>query len=325
MIRVALMGNTQPQAARLKQLLKVDAELILDDETRATRASPLEVDVALSIRFNAADIAAVHCRMIQCSGIGIDGIALTALPKTTIVCNVGEHEVPIAEYVMLGLLEHEIGMGKAIAGFSSANWGNLFRGRVPHGEMAGKTIGIVGFGHIGKAIAVRARAFGMKVIGVNRSGRAAPEADRIVKFTDMNSVLGACDYVVLACPLTEETRGIVGAEALAPMKPAALLDNDARGEVEDEDALYAALTASRIGGALIDTWYNYPTLKDPNPRPAQHVFETLPNVRPTPHIAGWTEGLMERRYAAMAENIRRFASGEPLLNVVWRDGAPAGQ
>src|SRR5262249_15220860 len=154
----------------------------LDDATRAARKAPLEVDAAISIRFNEADIAALSCRLLQCSGAGVDGIALQSLPRATTVCVVYEHEIPIAEYVMLGILEHEIGMAKATATFDGQRWGDLFRGRATHGEAAGRTVGIVGFGHIGKAIAVRARAFGMRVIAVNRSGAPAEEADHVERF-----------------------------------------------------------------------------------------------------------------------------------------------
>jgi phosphoglycerate dehydrogenase-like enzyme len=265
----------------------------------------------------------VSCRLLQCSGAGVDGIALQALPKTTTVCVVYEHEIPIAEYVMLGILEHEIGMTKATATFEGRRWGDLFRGRLTHGEAAGKTIGIVGFGHIGKAIAVRARAFGMRVISVNRSGAAHPDADHIERFDRLPWLLGEADYVVLACPLTEETRGMIGAAELAAMKPTALLINVARGPVADQDALYQALSSRRIAGALLDAWYNYPTLTDPNPQPSRHDFAALDNVRATPHMSGWTEGLMERRYQRIADNLARFSRGEVLLNVVWRDGGPA--
>lgn len=320
-MRIALVGNTQAQAARLTKLLDFDAEIILDDATRATRNDPLEADAAVSIRFNAADIAAVHCRLLQCSGVGIDGIALDRLPRDTVVCNVNEHEIPIAEYVMLGLLEHEIHMEQAVATFSPERWGDLFRRRVPHGEVAGKTIGIVGFGRIGKAIATRARAFGMTVLGVNRSGRAAPEADRMVPFADLATVLATSDYVILACPLTDETRGLMNAKTFAAMRPTALLVNVARGEVVDEDAMWDVLSNRRIAGALVDTWYDYPTQAQPNPRPWHHPFETLDNLRPTPHMSAWTEGLMARRYRVIADNLGRFHRGEPLLNVVWRDGA----
>jgi phosphoglycerate dehydrogenase-like enzyme len=323
MLRILLVGNTQAQAGRLRSLLPFEVELLLDDDTRATRTLPLDVDVAISIRFNPADIAAVHCRLLQCSGVGIDGIALEKLPRETIVCNVNEHEIPIAEYVMAGMLEHEIGLARAVAEFDGAKWGQQFRGRVQHGELAGKTLAIVGFGRIGKALAVRARAFGMKIVAVNRSGRPAAEADRVMRFDRLAKAVADADYVVLACPLTEETRGLMDADILARMKSTALLVNVARGEVAEERALWKALSQRRIAGALIDTWYHYPSLADPDPKPSRFPFETLPNVRATPHMAGWTEGLMARRYAAMAKNLTHLARSEPLDNIVWRDGAPA--
>jgi phosphoglycerate dehydrogenase-like enzyme len=320
-MRIALVGNTQAQVARLRRYLDFEAEILLDDDTRATRNAPLEVDAAISIRFNSADIAAIQCRLLQCSGVGIDGIALAELPHATAVCNVHEHEIPIAEYVLAGLLDHEIGLFRAASGFTGSGWGNLFRTRVPHGEAAGKTMVVVGFGRIGKAIATRARAFGITVVAVTRSGRAAPEADRSARVDALPEILPQADYVVLACPLTTATRGLIGASAFAAMKPTALLVNVARGEVIDEEALWQAMTTGRIAAALIDTWYRYPTLAEPNPLPSRFAFDTLANVRCTPHISAWTEGLMDRRYRAIAANLGRFHRGEPLHDVVWRDGA----
>jgi phosphoglycerate dehydrogenase-like enzyme len=320
MIRIGLVGNTQAQVDRLKRFLTFPAEVILDDDTRATRTAPLEVDVAISIRFNAADIAAVRCRLLQCSGVGIDGIALDKLPRNTAVCNVHEHEIPIAEYVMAGILDNEIDLFRAEQSFNAAGWGNLFRARVPHGEAAGKTILIVGLGRVGKAIATRARVFGMHVLGVSRSGRSVPEADRVDNFRRLNEALREADYVALACPLTDETRGLIDAAAFAAMKSSAMLINVARGEVVDEQALFDAMTKKRIAAALLDVWYTYPTLAEPNPKPSRFALEAVPGVKCTPHISAWTEGLMERRYKAMADNLARFANGEPLLNVVWRDG-----
>jgi phosphoglycerate dehydrogenase-like enzyme len=319
MMRIGLVGNTQAQAARLERLLSFPAEIVLDDATRSTRNAPLEVDAAISIRFNAADIAAVNCRLLQCSGVGIDGIALDKLPASVTVCNVHEHEIPIAEYVLAGILDHEVGLFRAESSFDGGNWGNLFRSRAPHGEAAGKTVGIVGFGRIGKAIATRARAFDMRVIAVNQSGRVSPEADRVVDFRGMAAILPEVDYLVLACPLTDETRGIIDDEAFAAMKPSALLINVARGEVVNEQALYGAMSQRRIAGALLDVWYTYPSIAEPNPKPSRFAFETMPGVKCTPHVSAWTEGLMERRYKVIADNLARLHNGRPLLNVVWRD------
>jgi phosphoglycerate dehydrogenase-like enzyme len=323
-MRIVLVGNTQERASQLRALLPFEAEILLDDETRPGRNQPLEVDAAVAIRFGAADIAAISCRLLQCSGAGVDGIALERLPKDTTVCNVYEHEAPVAEYVMAGVLEHEIGLAKAAETFSAANWGDLFRTRKLHGELADRTMCVVGFGRIGRAVAVRAKAFGVRVIAVNRSGRAADGADATFRFDRIREAVRDADFVVLACPLTEETRGLIDASALASMRPTAVLVNVARGAVVEEAALWKALESGSIAGALLDTWYSYPSAADPNPPPAQFPFESLPNVRATPHIAGWTEGLAKRRYRAIADNLTRLKRGEPLLNIVWSEGKPAG-
>lgn len=319
-MRIALVGNTQPQAGRLRRLLDIPADIILDDDTRATRTEPLDVDVAVSFRFTAADAAAVRCRFLHCSAVGIDGIAFDALAPETVVCNVQGHDIPVAEYVMAGILEHEIGLFAAESSFSSGEWGNLMRSRKPHGEAAGKTLCVIGTGLIGKAIAARARGLEMRTVGVNRSGKAAAGFERVVSFRDWRSVLPEADYLVLACPLTEETRGLVGTQAFAAMKPTTYVINVARGEVVDEQALYDAATGKRIGGALLDVWYVYPSVAEPNPKPSRFAFETVPGVKCTPHISAWTEGLMERRYKAIADNVARFAAGQPLESVVWRGG-----
>ena len=158
------------QEGRLRRLLSVEAEIITEAAIRGAHTTPVDVDAVLAIRFDAADSALVHCRLLQCSGVGVDGIAFAALPQDCIVANVHEHEIPVAEYVMLGILEHRIGMATMVAGFSNAAWGELFRRRVPHGELAGATLGLVGMGRIGKAIATRARAFGMRVLAVTAQG-----------------------------------------------------------------------------------------------------------------------------------------------------------
>ena len=319
MTTIAMLGVTQAEAGRLGRVLSFEAEIILDDDTRKSRTAPLEVDVAICISFTTAEIAAVRCRLLQVSAIGVDGIAFDELPVETTVCNVGEHEIPVAEYVMLSILEHEIGLGRAAAQFSSSTWAK--NSRPLHGEAAGKTIGLVGFGRIGRAVARRAHGFGMRVIAVNRSGQPSQDADELRSYRELNWLLEESDYLVLACPLTEETRGLIGDAELRRMKPTALLVNVARGNVTVEKDLYTALLERRIAGAVIDTWYRYPTAEEPEARPSLFAFEALENVRCTPHTSGWTNALMERRYKAIADNLARFNRGEPLSNVVWQNGA----
>jgi phosphoglycerate dehydrogenase-like enzyme len=116
-------------------------------------------------------------------------------------------------------------------------------------------------------------------------------------------------------PLTPATRGLLGARELAQMKRTAVLVNVARAEIVDEDALYQALRDGIIAGAILDVWYRYPTGPGPT-LPSRLPFQELGNVLMTPHVSGWTEGMLEARADVIAENIRRAARGEPPLNLV---------
>ena len=120
---------------------------------------------------------------------------------------------------------------------------------------------------------------------------------------------------IATTPISITTRGLIGERELALMKPTARLINVARAEILDEDALYRALAERRIAGAALDVWYRYP--KEPGPTlPARQPFHELDNVLMTPHVSGWTEGMLEARAALIAENIQRTARGEPPLNLI---------
>ena len=128
--------------------------------------------------------------------------------------------------------------------------------------------------------------------------------------------LAAAGYLLVACPLDETTRGLIDGAALARMPAHAVVINVARGPVIDEDALFDALKERRIGGAVIDTWYTYPSGGNPYVFPSRHPFQALDNVMMTPHVSGWSRGLLPRRFRVIAQNLNRLARGEPLLNLV---------
>jgi phosphoglycerate dehydrogenase-like enzyme len=129
-------------------------------------------------------------------------------------------------------------------------------------------------------------------------------------------MLPLCDTVALCTALGPETTNLIDARRLALMKPGGFLINIARGQVVDEDALYAALRDGALGGAAIDVWWQYPNPGDPDRRGSRHPFHELPNAIVTPHNSGWTAGMVRRRWDEIADNITRFARGEPLINVV---------
>ena len=171
-------------------------------------------------------------------------------------------------------------------------------------EAGGKTVLVVGLGRIGGRIARLCKAFGMKVIGVRRDVAGGAEgADEVHSFRDFASLVPRADFVVLACPLTDETRGLVDAAALAAMKPTAHLVNVARGRVVDEPALIAALQAGRIRGAALD-------VTSEEPLPADSPLWAMPNVLITPHTGGETHMYEDNVLDLMVENIARLQRGE---------------
>jgi phosphoglycerate dehydrogenase-like enzyme len=196
---------------------------------------------------------------------------------------------------------------------------------VPQRELRGRTVAVVGLGHIGARVAEYARALGMRVTGAARSPSANRQAAlglaRLAGMAELESVLADADFVVLALPLVTETRGLIGESELSAMKPTAYLINVARGGVIDEHALYRALKERTIAGAAIDVWYRY-AADGEHSLPATEPFHELDNIIMTPHVAGWTDGTARYRWAAIADNLRRLQRGEPLLNVVKPGSAP---
>jgi phosphoglycerate dehydrogenase-like enzyme len=184
-------------------------------------------------------------------------------------------------------------------------------------ELGSQTIGLLGFGHIGKAIAAQAKAFGMRVVVANRSAVPRSElVDASYGLDRLQSFMGSADAIVVSLPLSGETEGIVGAPELAAMRPDAIIINVGRGPVINEQALFDALKQRRIGGAVIDTWYNYPAPDKPQTQPGTLPFNELTDLVMTPHMSGWTTGTVLRRQQTIAENIRRLSANEALLNVV---------
>jgi phosphoglycerate dehydrogenase-like enzyme len=177
----------------------------------------------------------------------------------------------------------------------------------------GQTVGIVGYGDIGRAVATRVRAMGMRVLAVKRHGpplyNVDPLVDRIYSPGARLEMLSRCDYVVASAPLTEETRGMIGDAEFAAMKPEAVVINIGRGPVIDEAAMIRALSERRIRGAALDVF-------DREPLPAGHPFYSLDNLLLSPHCADHTPDWMDLAMRFFLEQFERFAKGEPLRNVV---------
>jgi phosphoglycerate dehydrogenase-like enzyme len=183
-------------------------------------------------------------------------------------------------------------------------------------ELGSQTIGLLGFGHIAQTVAQRAKAMGMRVHVANRSPISHPVVDQSWTLDALQDFMGSADAVVVSLPLTDNTLGLVDAKALSAMRSDAVLMNVGRGAVIDEKALYDALASRQIGGAVIDTWYQYPTPTQAECAPSQYDFAALDNVLMTPHMSGWTSGTVRRRQETLADNIARLSRGEALINVL---------
>jgi phosphoglycerate dehydrogenase-like enzyme len=317
-MQIKIVGLHAPNAPRLRALLGPEHEVQALDSFPAT--GDIYADVVISNSLSAQEAARLHCRLLHVPGAGSEQIATAALPSGTTVCNVHGHEVPIAEFTLHAILEHNIQLWQYPAQLDADAWAQSYAQRAQHDEAHGKTVAIVGFGHIGQEIARRARAFGMYVIAVTRSGKPGPAelANETVAVGALNEVLPRVQSLVICCPLDDSTRGLIGAQQLALLPAGALLVNVARAEVVDEQALYEALSQQRLGRAVLDVWYQYPK-KGQNPvPPSRYPLHALPNVRGTPHISAITPALLDRRYGFMARNIERLQQGAPLENVIHR-------
>ncbi|MCI0548082.1 MAG: D-2-hydroxyacid dehydrogenase [Candidatus Rokubacteria bacterium] len=176
-------------------------------------------------------------------------------------------------------------------------------------RLRGRTLAIVGLGDIGREIGRAARAFGMVVIGVSRRGRRVPGVDRVYRTRQLSRALARADYVVLALPLTDDTRGLVGVPQLGALKPTAWLVNIGRGPLVQEAALVEALRERRLAGAVLDVF-------DTEPLPADHPLWGLDNVAITPHISG--PSTPDEVSRIFNENLRRYLAGLPLRHLVAR-------
>jgi phosphoglycerate dehydrogenase-like enzyme len=322
-MKALFLGNVAAGVyASLEPELPAALERIVMPDPQELRQRPeaaAEADVLVGNHWRADYPPAPNLRLVQSVATGIDLFDLAALPKGAQVCNAFGHETAIAEYIVMVMLalHHRL---FAIAGEfrDRGSWASSWVGSGPqHGEVRGTTLGIVGYGRVGRETARRAAAFDMRILAANRTPRAAdPEVERVYPLAELDRMLPECDTVVLCTALERGTTGLIDARRLALMKPSAFLVNIARGPVVDEDALYAALASGRLAGAALDVWWQYPDPATPNRRGSRHPFHELPNVIVTPHNSGWTEGTGRRRLAEIADNLNRFVRGEALRNLV---------
>ena len=272
---------------------------------RAAGAEALVTNKTLLDRDTIAALPALRVISVLATGYNVVDVA-AARDRGIAVCNVPEYATPnTAQATWALILELTNRVGELSASVHAGRWSKspdfcYWDGELV--ELAGRTLGIVGYGRIGRTVAAIGRAFGMRILAHRRT--PGPDAECV----NLETLLRESDVVSLHCPLTPETQGLIDARRLALMKPTALLVNAARGPLVVEADLAAALDAGRIAGAALD-------VLSIEPPPASNPLLTAKNCIITPHVAWATRDARRRLIEATAENLRAFAAGRP-RNVV---------
>jgi len=259
-------------------------------------------------------VAAEKLRWIHSPAAAVHQLMFPELIQSNVVLtnSTGIHGPVVAEHAIAVLLALAKRLPQAMQYQAAKTWSQdqLWHERPRPREVADAMVAVIGMGSIGREFAVRAKALGMKILAVRENpGKGTEGADEVFGPEQLDQALARADYVLLCTPVTPATTGIINAERLAQMKPEAYLINVGRGPLVDEAALLEALKDRKIAGAALDVF-------NQEPLPSNSPFWSLDNVLITPHTAAVTERLWERHYRLIAENLRRFLAGEPLLNQV---------
>lgn len=324
MLKAVLYGRYPAcEISRLRKLLRTPWELDAISETTPGAEKILtfsDAHALITSSYKATDPVAPKLRLLQCASTGMENIELRHLPPGCIVCNAYGHEIAIAEYVIWALLDWSVGSRRIQPFMATGRWSVGEWISVPnHSEADGRTLGIIGFGRIGREVARRASALGMKIIALSRWRGAAPDSellDQAFKPTEAAEFLKRADFIVVSCPISSGTIGMVNREWFSHMRSSAILVQVGRGPVIDEGALFEALERRRIRGATLDVWYQYPNPNEEKVAFARLPFHELPNVVITPHIAARSEEAWDRRFCQIAKNLDALSFGLSLQNVI---------
>ncbi|MVA74465.1 D-2-hydroxyacid dehydrogenase [Auraticoccus sp. F435] len=312
---VLTKAPADPDVDRLRAVLDGHRVVEVEALTRAAceRAGVDPAEVGAVLGASSTDDLSLFPALewVHSGAAGVDAwVAADAVPAgARLTSAVGNGAVPLAEHALMLMLQ---------LSRSAPRWAQAQRehrwDRFVHGELAGSTLGLVGLGHSGTDLAGKALACHMSVLALTGRPRdtEVPGVTLLHGQDGLRQLLAGSDHVVVTCPLTARTRGLIGAEELSWMRPTAFVVVVSRGGVVDEDALVAALRAGTIAGAGLDA---HPV----EPLPADSPLWDLPNVVVTPHNAATTPQTAERGRQILLDNARRWAAGLPLRNVVDLD------
>lgn len=286
----------------------VEVVAVTDRQRGIELADRAEIMVGWSVPREAIQRAR-RLRWIHSTAAGVDQLLYPEVLEQDIqvTTSSGIHQ-PLVEHVFAMLLAFTRRLHIAVRNQQEHKWD---RARVAGGEVRGMTIGVLGLGSIGAEVAEKAAVFGMRVIGTKRTPSPVQHVDRVYPPEALADVLAQSDVVVIALPLTAETRGLLGAAEFRMMKPEAIVINIGRGPIIQEAALIRALQERWIGGACLDVF-------EREPLPADSPLWAMENVILTPHVSGAWPGYLDAAVPLFCENLARYLRGAPLLNLVER-------
>jgi len=311
---LVLAKPTEPELAKLAEL-PAETSIAVGTTAEAFERTAEDATVIFSWGFSRDLLRKVvgmspRVRWVHTRSAGLDTLLSPELIESPAVLTNGSgvFSQSLGEWVMAAILYFAKDLGRLVRSRMAGKWDPF-----DVVEISGRTVGIVGYGDIGRAVANRARALGMRVLGVTRRGpllyHMDPVVTQIFAPQDRIRMIEQCDYIVVTAPLTKETRGMIGDAEFAAMKPGAVIVNVGRGPVIDEAAMIHALAEKRIKGAALDVF-------DQEPLPQNHPLYSLENVLLSPHCADHTPDWLDAAMRFFLDNFHRYRKGEPLLNVV---------
>jgi len=315
-VKLLITYELTPQQLEQVRLTAREHLIFYTQERELAISEAKDADIALLGAF-AREIleTATNLKWAHIPWTGVDNL-LEPIRKSpaVITCGKGVFDAPMADHVFALLLA----LTRQIHTFIRYQIAGVWKREIPNGQLTdlwGKTMGILGLGNIGREVARRASAFGMRVLAVKR--RPAALADEPVDglflgYEGLRLMLPECDVLVITAALTPQTRALIGRNELASLKRGALLINVARGAIVDEQALVEALQSGHLAGAGLDVF-------EDEPLPPDSPLWRLPNVILTPHVGGMSDRARRRNFERFLENLRRFLAGEPLLGVVDKE------
>ena len=299
---------------RFGRIAGMDLDLIESVDSLVAAIPEAQALVVSQTTYDArvADVLREHgtrLRFIQLMNAGYDGPLKHGVPPGVVVAKAGDAWSPaLAEHAMTLMLALIRCVPQILENQARHGWDRKFTARID--GIDGMTMAIIGYGSIGREVAIRARSFGMHVIGVSRNATPKPFADEVQPISALHDVLARADVIVLTAPLTAQTRHMIDAKALSVCKPNAILVNVARGGLIDQAALGDALKSGAIAAAGLD-------VTDPEPLPPDHPLWASPNLIISPHVAGSSGARGRERLADfVAENLARFVAGEAVTHIV---------